>query len=122
MTAEKRKFTRFYYKMNAEIDVNDYSYQVSEIRSLSIGGCLLPVEVKGAPGDNCVVKILLSQGDEGPVVYIEGEITRIDDNSTAVKFVKIDPENLTHLHRIAQYNSPDHDKIEKEIKEHPGLF
>jgi hypothetical protein len=53
---------------------------------------------------------------------IEGEISRCDPGAVAVKFTRIDIDSLFHLHNIIRYNSPDPDKVEKEIHEHPGLL
>lgn len=121
MGDENRKFTRFYYKMRSEFSVNDYTYELDELINLSVGGCLLPVVADAKSGDLCSLRILLGDREE-PVVSVEGKVTRINDDTTAVNFVKIDPDSLVHLHRIAQYNSPDPEKIEEEIKKHPGLF
>jgi hypothetical protein len=122
MGNENRKFTRFYYKMKSEFFVNNDIYELDELINLSIGGCLLPVAVDAKSGDECSLKILLGDNEEAPVVSVGGKILRIDDDTTAVSFMKIDPESLDHLHRIAQYYSSDPKKIEEEIKKHPGLF
>jgi hypothetical protein len=122
MEAENRKFTRFYYKMRSEFSVNNHAYELDELINLSIGGCLLPVIVNAKLGDECFLKILLGDNEKAPVVSVGGKIVRINDGTTAVSFTRIDPESLEHLHRIAQYNSPDPEKTEKEIKKHPGLF
>ena len=122
MESENRKFTRFYYKMRSEFSVNNYMYEIDELINLSVGGCLLPVAVDAESGHECSLKILLGDTEEAPVVSVGGRITRINDDTTAVSFIKIDPESLEHLHKISQYNSPDPEKTEKEIKEHPGLF
>ena len=122
MGNENRKFTRFHYKMNSEFSVNKDIYELDELINLSIGGCLLPIVVDAKSGDECSLKILLGDNEEAPVVSVEGKVLRVDDDTTAVSFNKIDPESLEHLHRIAQYNSSDPKKIEEEIKKHPGLF
>ena len=122
MDSENRKFTRFYYKMRSEFSVNECIYEFDELINLSIGGCLLPIVVDAKPGDECYLKILLGDNEAGPVVSVGGRVTRIDDDTSAVSFIKIDPESLGHLHKIAQYNSPDPDRTEQEIKKHPGLF
>ena len=121
MEDENRKFSRFYYKMRSKFIVNDSIYEVDELINLSIGGCLLPVIVNAKSGDDCSLKIFLGDDEGAPVVSVEGKVIRIDD-TTAVSFNKIDPDSLDHLHRIAQYNSPDPEKTEAEIKKHPGLF
>ena len=122
MEDENRKFTRFYYRMRSEFSVNSRLYEIEELINLSVGGCRLPVIVNAEPGDDCSLKILLGDNEDAPVVSVEGKIARIDSDTTAVNFIRIDPESLDHLHRIAQYNSPDPGKTEKEIKKHPGLF
>ena len=122
MTADNRKFTRFYFKMKSEFSVNNDVFVLQELINLSIGGCLLPVTAIAEPGDQCFLKILLGDDEFSPVVAIEGKIIRADDDATAMRFTKIDPESLEHLHRIAQYNASDPKKVEQEIKKHPGLF
>jgi hypothetical protein len=122
MGDENRKFTRFYYKMRTEFSVKDCRYEVDEIINLSIGGCLLPVVADAKSGDECSLRIVLGDNEEAPVVSVEGKVTRVNDDTTAVSFIKIDPESLVHLQRIAKYNSSDPEKIEEEIKKHPGLF
>ncbi len=122
MTTNNRKFTRFYYKMRSEFRVNKNIFVLEELINLSIGGCLLPVAAVADPGDKCFLKILLGDDSLSPVVSIEGRIIRVDSDTTAVKFIKIDPESLEHLHKIAQYNASDPKRVEEEIKKHPGLF
>lgn len=122
MGSENRKFTRFYYRMNSELSVNGCIYKIEELINLSIGGCLLPTSVTANTGDKCLLKIMLGDNDEAPVVSVEGKIVRIDDITSAIVFTKIDPESLDHLHSIALYNASDPKKVEQEIKKHPGLF
>ncbi len=122
MTADNRKFTRFYYKMKSEFSVNKNIYVLEELINLSIGGCLLPITAVAEQGEKCFLKILLGDDEYSPHVSIEGKILRVDSDATAVSFTKIDPESLEHLHRIAQYNASDPEKVEQEIKKHPGLF
>lgn len=122
MESEKRKFTRFFFRMEAEISVNGNVSRVDELRNLSVSGCLLPLSARGDIGDDCKIKIILGPDENSPVVLIEGKIIRLDKESTAVQFTRIDPESLEHLHKIAQYNATDPEKVEREIKERPGLF
>ena len=97
------------------------TYRVNEITDLGMGGCLLPIRIKAKSGTPCELRINLGISGDEPVVLIGGEILRQKENKTAIKFVKIDPESLYHLHQIARYNSPDPDIIDKEIKKHPGI-
>ena len=122
MGTEKRKFTRFYYNMNSEFIVNNVAYKLNELINLSVGGCLLPVAVKAKKDDDCMLKILLGEDEDSLAVEVEGKIVRVNEDTTAVNFIRIDPVNLGHLHNIVRYNSPDPDKTEHEIKEHPGIL
>ncbi len=122
MTADNRKFTRFFFKMKSEFSVNKNIYVLEELINLSIGGCLLPITAVAEQGEKCFLKILLGDDEYSPHVSIEGKILRVDSDATAVSFTKIDPESLEHLHRIAQYNASDPEKVEQEIKKHPGLL
>ena len=108
--------------MRSVFTVNKDVYEMDELINLSIGGCLLPLVINAKSGDECSLKILLGDNEEAPVVSVEGKVVRVGDDTTAVSFIKIDPESLEHLHRIAQYNSSDPKKVEDEIKKHPGLF
>jgi hypothetical protein len=121
MGTEKRRFTRFNYKMPAELEIEGKTYRVNEISNLGMGGCLLPIRIDAKSGTPCELRINLGISGDEPVVLIGGEILRKKDNKTAIKFITIDPESLHHLHQIARYNSPDPDIVDKEIKKHPGI-
>ena len=118
----KRRFTRIPFKAGAKIDVEDKSFLVDEIFNLSIGGCLLPLADKLNTGIKCFVRITLSEINDNLAVCVEGEIVRSENNMTAVKFTKIDPDSLFHLQNIIRYNAPDSNAIEQEIDSHPGII
>ena len=121
MVNEKRRFTRFPYGMKAELRVKDSLYKVEEIKNLSIGGCLLDISEKLEPETPCSLNIILKLTGDEPTVRIEGVIVRNERKAVAVKFTRIDPKSLYHLQKIARYNAPDPDRIEQEIKDHPGI-
>jgi hypothetical protein len=122
MEQEKRRFTRFPLKMNAILGVNNNSYSTNILSNLSIGGCLVPVTVAAAPDTPCSMTIYLGSTESELTIRAEGKIIRSDRGEVAVKFVGVDPESLFHLQMLARYNSPDSDKIEEEIKQHPGIL
>lgn len=121
MDAEKRRFTRFNYKMPSELEIRGKTYRINEITNLGIGGCLLPIKIDAKIGSRCKLRIKLGIEADEPIVLIGCRIVRHQDNETALKFIKIDPESLSHLQRIARYNSSDPGIIEEEIKKHPGI-
>ena len=121
MVNEKRRFTRFPYKMKVELTVNDTLYKVEEIKNLSIGGCLLAISEELEPETPCSLSIILKLTGNEPTVKIEGVIVRSEQGAVAVNFTRIDQKSLYHLQKIARYNAADPDRIEREIKDHPGI-
>lgn len=121
MTEESRKFTRIPFTMHTEMRVNGKKYKVEEITNLSVGGCLLPLDLDFSPGTECTITITLEGTTDNIAVAIDGEVVRSVPQGIAVKFVRIDPESLFHLQNIIRYNSPDADTIESEIQKHPGI-
>ncbi len=122
MASEKRRFNRFPFNMKAELIVQDTVYEVAEIGNLSMGGCLLEIERVLDPGTECTLRIILTMSDEAPVITVKGKIVRSDQGNIAMKFTSIDIDSLHHLQMIARYNAPDPDKMEQEIKKHPGIL
>ena len=122
MEDEKRRFIRFPYKMRSELNVKDKIYSVNELNNLSIGSCLLEIEENLDSSTSCALKIMLGNEADQPAINVEGVIVRCKDGETAIKFTSIDPESLRHLQAVARYNSADPERVEKEIKEHPGII
>ena len=122
MLIEKRRFSRIPFKVNAELKVNNTIYSAEEISNLSIGGCLFPVAADLESGAVCHVRILLSGRSNERSIMVEGTVARSTGGTVAIKFTRIDPENLFHLQNIIRYNAPDSEEIEKEIRDHPGLL
>ena len=120
--SEKRRFTRFSFPMKAELTVDDRNYEIERFENLSIGGCLVNIPENFKSGSQCTLTIDLHMAGEKPLITVKGSIARSEDSRVAVNFTGIDPESLFHLQRIAIYNSPEPEKIEEEIIEHPGII
>ncbi len=121
MSDESRRFTRIPFKMYTEIEIHDDTHSTDNITNLSVGGCLLPIDIEPLPGTSCRIKISLEGTSEEMAIKIEGEIIRTTPEGLAIKFVRIDPESLFHLQNVVKYNSPDADTIESEIIKNPGI-
>lgn len=122
MEDEKRRFTRFTLNMNTTLYVEDDSYDVDTISNLSIGGCLLPIHADLPQDAPCSIIIKLGLSENDVSIKVEGLIKRSEHGDVAVKFTTIDPDSLFHLQMLARYNASDTEKVEEEIKEHPGLI
>jgi len=121
MDQEKRRFTRFPLKMTAVLHVNDKEYTTNSLLNLSIGGCLVPLEVDAAPDMPCNMVICLGSADSELTIRTSGRIIRSVKGEVAVQFIGVDPDSLFHLQMLARYNSPEPEKVEEEIRKHPGI-
>jgi hypothetical protein len=119
---EKRRFTRVSFSVKTELTANNVLYTAEEITNLSVGGCLLPIEADLAPETVCLLKILLSGTATEFSIQVEGKIVRCKSGTMAIRFTRIEPDNLFHLQNIIRYNYPDTDKVEHELGKHPGLI
>lgn len=122
MTDEKRRFPRVFFGAHAVLEVEGESYEVEEITSISIGGCLLPIESSLREGSECRTCIYLTGSSSERVVRAEGKIVRTEPGRVAIQFTGMDPDSLYHLHNVVRYNVRDADKVEREISRHPGLL
>ncbi len=121
MSDEKRRFTRVRFRVQAEITVNETTYATDQIKDLSIGGCLLPINSDLNAGSECIVKILMSGASSELTLQVEGKIIRCDQGTVAIKFTGIDPDSLLHLQNIVLYNSSNVQSVEEEIQRNPGI-
>ncbi|HBI14162.1 MAG TPA: hypothetical protein DDY20_01340 [Desulfobulbaceae bacterium] len=121
MSEETRRFSRIPFKVKSQLLIDDQVYLTPELSNLSVGGCLLPLSGTFPQGTPCLLKIFLEGTIEEMSIQVEGEIVRSTPDGIALKFLRIEPESLFHLHNIILYNAPDPDIIEHEISRHPGL-
>lgn len=121
MAGEKRRFSRIGFKMAAELTVNERVFSFSQVDNLSVGGCLFETAKEFEVGTSCRLWLPLEPADPKLGVEVFGEIHRCSDETIGVRFTRIDPESLFHLQNIIRYNAVDAERIEDELKEHPGL-
>lgn len=122
MVTQKRKFSRIPLKFPATLIVDGTEvFDIHEIDNLSVGGCLVPLEAEVVEGTRCSITIRLTGGLGNTSINVTGEIVRHDREYVAIKFTRINPDNLHHLQNLIRYNAPDPDIIDEEIKNHPGI-
>ncbi len=118
---EKRRFSRINFDVPAELTFNEKTYELKTIYNLSVGGGLFPLTEEVEDESECKIVIPLERDTRSIKVKVFGKIIRHTAELISIQFTRIDPESLHHLQNIIRYNAPDSDKIEDEIKEHPGL-
>lgn len=119
MTDENRRFSRIGFWGAGEIVVSGKTYAIKQVEDLSVGGCHFPLEADFPKGTSCVIRMFLAEGQI--TVLAEAEVVWTDGKSVGLAFTSIEPEDLQHLKNIIRYNAPDSDKIEQEMKDHPGI-
>jgi len=121
MSGDKRRFTRVPFRVQAEITVDEHSYNTEEIKNLSVGGCLLPVTVPLDVGAGCHVRIQFSGTSSELYIDMDAQVVRCGAGEVAVKFTGVDLDSFFHLQNIVRYNSSDPDAVEEELRAHLGL-
>lgn len=106
MSEEKRRASRIFFAMPAELTLADASYRVHQILNLSVGGCLLEIEDDLPVGTECVITILIDGTPQGLRVDANGEIVRNDADTVGIKFTQIDPDSRFHLQNIIRFSLP----------------
>jgi hypothetical protein len=122
MTTEKRRFSRIRPGIDVHVTAGAHHYRTNRVTDLGIGGCLLGIGMDLKPGDVCSLGLMLGDPDMAPEIKITAEAIRCQADSTALRFIGIDPDSLFHLQNLVRYNSEEPETIEEEIREHPGLI
>lgn len=121
MTDEKRRFSRIPFDVRAVMVADGRQHTAEKIDNLSVGGCLLPMDLRLPPQTRCRLLIALGDDTGGPAIDVEGIIIRSGSEGIAIQFTGIDPEGLYHLQNIIRHNYPNTYQVEQEFSEHPGL-
>ena len=122
MLTDKRRFTRIPFKMAAELTVNNQVFSFDQVDNLSVGGCLLEMNEVFESGTPCRFWLPLEPVDPDLGVEAFGEIVRCEKGAVGIRFTSITLESLFHVQNIIRYNTPDPDRVDDEISEHPGLL
>lgn len=122
MAALKRRFSRLALEFPARVIIGSAPpFEVTSLTNIAIGGCLIPVEQEVAVGTSVEITIPLAENISIEKIQVSGSVVRCEEGFLAVRFEQITPPSLNHLQKLILYNSSDPEKIEEEIKEHPGL-
>jgi hypothetical protein len=119
MTEEKRRFTRICPATAGQLEIAGKVFSGVRLSDLSIGGCKIEIDEDVPEGAGCLVTIPLAH--MGPGIMVDGLVVRVEEQEISIKFTRVSPEDLNHLQNMIRYNAADPERIEDEIKNHPGL-
>ena len=122
MAQDKRTFSRVPFKVRVDLEIATEQLTLDSIDNLSVGGCLLPLQTHYPAGTPCRLTINLSGTSSDLQLKVSGSVIRSDAQGLALKFSSIDPDSLYHLKNIVRYNVSDPERVEQELRDHPGLF
>ncbi|WP_027180203.1 PilZ domain-containing protein [Maridesulfovibrio bastinii] len=111
MPPDKRRRTRVQASFTVELEMQNIIVSAVTV-NLSLKGILCEPVDGFAPGDLCIVHIILSKDVR---ICINGSVVRSDEKGVAVDFLDMDDESFTHLRKLVQYNSEDADSIDREL-------
>ena len=117
MTKERRKRTRVpvSFELNVLLKGEKIKVQTNNISMTGVN-FISPQTFKA--GEKCTIDLRLNKEVH---LSIEAKILRSKDKETIASFLVMDEESFYHLKRLLQYNAPDSDQIEKEMRK-PAFF
>jgi len=112
MIKERRRRTRVPVKFELTIEVKGKRIKV-QTNNISMTGVNVTSPHLFTAGERCIIDLYLN---EEVHLSIEAKILRSKDKETIASFLVMDEESFYHLKRLLQYNAPDSDQIEKEMR------
>ena len=112
MTEERRKRTRVPVAFDIHVLFQGEKIQVQTF-NLSLTGISCTSDPRFRTNELCEVILTLN---EDAALSIAGKIIRIDEKEATIAFLSMDEDTFFHLKRIMEYNAPDADKIDQELK------
>ncbi len=114
--ANRRRRTRVNFRTQVDIQATGARIMDVESRDLSHKGLSVLGELPLKKGQVCTLVVhLAGEGDDAPVLRMEGRVVRVDREGAAIDFVSMDAETYRHLRNLVLLNAPDPDQAEREF-------
>ena len=110
----KRKFSRIKFVTEVQVEFNNKLYP-GELMDISLNGALFysNIEVPIKQGNAC--KVLFSLHPSEINLIFDAELVHFYENKLGFKFLSKDIDTMTHLRRLLELNSGDHEGITREL-------
>lgn len=118
MSDNRRKRTRVH--LGAVVDVHATGARLLGLKSrdLSHKGVFVLGDLQLQNGQNCMITVhLMTGGDVGPQMNMEGRVVRSTGDGTAIDFVSMDPDTYMHLRNLILHNADDPEQAEREFSQ-----
>ncbi|MCA1988436.1 MAG: PilZ domain-containing protein [Desulfarculus sp.] len=114
--ANRRRRTRVNFRTQVDIQATGARIMDVESRDLSHKGLSVVGDLPLQLGQVCTLAVhLAGEGEDTPVLRMEGRVVRVDRQGAAIDFVSMDAETYRHLRRLVLLNAPDPDQAELEF-------
>lgn len=112
---DQRECYRSSVRVRSELRLRSGVLVEGHARDVSLEGIAVETS-QSVPVGNPVKMTLLLEGGQGPIrIGIEGEVVRVSEHGVAIRFTKINPDNLEHLRRLVLVNAKDVDRVEHDF-------
>ena len=114
--ANRRRRTRVTFHTRVDIQSTGARIMEVESRDLSHKGLSLVGDLPLKAGQGCSLVVHLSvEGEDAPVLRMEGRVVRADREGAAIDFVSMDAETYRHLRNLVILNAADPEQAEREF-------
>lgn len=120
---ERRKHTRVFLELEAELHLPDNVVYQGKIKDISFSGVYLYcANSSDIPvGENGVFKLYLQSQPGRNIINFHCRIVRTGENGVGMAFTEIDLNGYQQFKNLMVYNSSDPDKLLAELEKNPGL-
>lgn len=120
--ANKREFTRTSVRIAAQMESEDVSIHCDQTRDLSMKGLFLLTKDRLPVGTTCRTVLYLVECGSPLSIEVTAKVVRTEEDGMAIEFLEIlEPECFEYLRNLVLYNSPNPERVEKELDSHIGL-
>ncbi|MFZ5587490.1 MAG: PilZ domain-containing protein [Thermodesulfobacteriota bacterium] len=114
--ANRRRRTRVNLTTRVEVHITGARLVDLETRDLSHKGLYVMGDLPLKAGQSCTLTVHLpAEGEDVPVLRMEGKVVRAGREGAAIDFVSMDAETYRHLRNLVILNAEDPELAEKEF-------
>jgi hypothetical protein len=122
---ESRKYTRLPLELAAEITLSNGKTYQGVTKNICFGGTFFEAPDLPEPKlwENCNLSVFLHEEVEKVSIDFNCEVIHVQPTGIGLKFNSINgTDAYNHLKNLMVMNSPEPDKLLKELELHPGML
>jgi len=112
----RRQFTRILFSIDAQLEVEDQSFQVN-IHDISLNGALVSAPENSSALKNKLGTLSFTLAGSEAVVAMHIAVVHTDPDEVGLQCNAIDIESVSHLRRLVELNLGDDSQLNKELSQ-----